>query len=48
MKRVLISIWFIFIVFCIKCSLIEGELFYVSTFGAYPDDNIDDTKSNSM
>jgi hypothetical protein len=43
MKIVLISNWFIFIVLCIKCLLIQGKTFYISTFGAYPNDNIDDS-----
>ncbi len=43
MKMVLIFRWFILIVLCIKCLLIEGKTFYVSTFGAYPNDNIDDS-----
>ena len=36
--------YFLFILLCIKCFVIQGELFYASTFGAYPNDNIDDAK----
>ncbi|UJR12269.1 hypothetical protein I4U23_016446 [Adineta vaga] len=35
--------WLTFISLCIKCLSIRGEIFYVSTFGAFSDDNIDDT-----
>ncbi len=35
--------WFIFILFCIECFSIQREMFHVSKFGAYPNDNIDDS-----
>jgi len=30
-------------VLCINCLLIQGKIFHVSTFGAYSNDNIDDS-----
>jgi len=38
------SNYLIVIVLCVKCLLIQGKNFYVSNFGAYPNDNIDDTR----
>jgi hypothetical protein len=38
----LISRWFIVVALCIKCLSIQGETFHVSSFGAYPNDDIDD------
>jgi hypothetical protein len=36
-----------FIIVCIKCLSIQGETFHIHVFnfGAYPNDNIDDTKA---
>jgi hypothetical protein len=42
-KMTLILNWLIFIALFIKCLSIQGEIFYVSNFGAYPNDNIDDS-----
>ena len=36
---------FIFIILCIKYVLIETKTFYVADFGAYPNDNIDDSQA---
>ena len=33
------------IIICMKCISVTGKTFYVSDFGAYPNDNIDDTKA---
>jgi hypothetical protein len=41
---VLTSNWLIIIVLLIKCLLIQGKTFHVSNFGAYPNDDIDDTR----
>ena len=42
-NMVLIYKWFIITALCIECLLIQGKTFHVSNFGAYPNDNIDDT-----
>ncbi len=36
--------WLILIILGMKCLSIEGKIFFVSDYGAYPNDNIDDTK----
>ena len=35
--------WFVLILLAIKCLSIEGKVFHVSDYGAYPNDNFDDT-----
>jgi hypothetical protein len=35
--------WFLAAILCITCVSIQGEIFHVSKFGAYPNDNIDDS-----
>jgi hypothetical protein len=42
---VLIYLWFFFIITFTQYSFINGLTFSVSTYGAYPSDNIDDTSS---
>ena len=36
--------WLILVILHIKCLSVRGKTFYVSTFGAYPNDHIDDSK----
>jgi hypothetical protein len=40
-----ICIWLIFIPLCTNCLLGEGKIFHVSDYGAYPNDQIDDTEA---
>ncbi|CAF4747846.1 unnamed protein product, partial [Rotaria sp. Silwood2] len=39
------SAWFIFMVISIQWSHIAGATFFVSSYGAFPNDNIDDTSA---
>jgi hypothetical protein len=45
LKMMLILSWFIIFVLCIKYLSVQGEIFHVLRFGAYPNDNIDDAKA---
>ena len=45
MERLLILSGLVLMVLCMKCSSIKEELLHVSTFGAYPNDNIDDAQA---
>jgi len=44
MKIMFIFNWLTIVVLFGKYLLIQGEIFHVANYGAYPDDNIDDTK----
>lgn len=40
-----VHVWAILIVFVFHNSIVTGRVFFVDTYGAYPDDGIDDTKA---
>jgi hypothetical protein len=45
MNMIYIHGWFIFIILSIKCTYSAGVIFPVSNYGAYPNDNIDDSNA---